>query len=178
LIEAAHKTALAKGEAGFREKRSVPTLAEFIRDRFEPWARANFEINSPKTWLDWYRTNLRTLVAYAPLAEKKLDQITGEDVAEFAAYRQGKGLQVSSVNACLRVLRRVLRIAAEWGTIPAAPKVKLLRGERHRDRVVTPTEEALYLATVPSRNLSPRLPLYFLIPECVGGNASGSDGKI
>ena len=148
-MEAAHRTALARGEAGFREKRSAPTLADFIRDRFEPWARANFEINSPKTWLDWYRTNLRTLVAYAPIAEKKLDQITGEDVADFAAYRQGKGLQVSSVNACLRVLRRVLRIAAEWGTIPAAPKVKLLRGERHRDRVVTPTEEALYVATVP-----------------------------
>jgi integrase len=147
-MEAAHRTALARGEAGFREKKSVPTLAVFIRDRFEPWAKVNFEINSPKTWLDWYRTNLRTLVAYAPLAEMKLDQITGEIIADFAAYRQGKGLQVSSVNSSLRVLRRVLRIAAEWGTIAAAPKITLLRGERHRERVLTPSEEALYLATV------------------------------
>lgn len=147
-MEAAHRTALARDEAGFREKKSLPTLAGFIRDRFEPWARANFEINSPKTWLDWYRTNLRTLVAYAPIAEKKLDQITGEDVADFAAYRQGKGLKVSSVNSSLRVLRRVLRIAAEWGTITNAPRIKLLRGENHRERVITPTEEALYLATV------------------------------
>jgi integrase len=146
-MEAAHRTALAKGEAGFREKKPVPTLAEFVRDRFEPWARANFEINSPKTWFDWYRTNLRTLVAYATLADRKLDQITGEDIAEFAAYRQGRGLQVSSVNSSIRVLRRVLRMAAEWGTIPVAAKIKLLRGERHRERVISQNEEALYLAT-------------------------------
>lgn len=30
-----------------------------------------------------------------------------------------------------------------------APKVKLLPGERHRERVVSPTEEAKYLATAP-----------------------------
>jgi integrase len=34
----------------------------------------------------------------------------------------------------------------EWGTIAAAPKVKLLRGEHHRERVVTPDEESRYLA--------------------------------
>lgn len=72
-MEAAHKTALAKGEVGFREKELVPTLAEFIRDRFEPWAKANFEQSSPKTWRDWYRAQMRGLVAYPPLAGCKLD---------------------------------------------------------------------------------------------------------
>jgi hypothetical protein len=42
-MEAAHKTALAKGAVGIREKKPIPTLAEFIRDRFEPWAKAQFE---------------------------------------------------------------------------------------------------------------------------------------
>ena len=60
-MEAAHRTALAKGEVGIREKRPMPTLNEFIEIRFEPWARANFEHTSPKTWLGWYRTNLRVL---------------------------------------------------------------------------------------------------------------------
>jgi hypothetical protein len=50
------------------------------------------------------------------------------------------------VNSSLRVLRRVLRLAAEWGAIPVAPKIKLLRGEHHRERVVTPDEESRYLA--------------------------------
>lgn len=78
-----------------------------------------------------------------------LDKITSENVADFAAHRQGKGLQVSSVNRSLQVLRRVLRSAVEWGVIPTLPKIKLFRGERHRERVVTRAEEARYLAAAP-----------------------------
>jgi integrase len=48
-------------------------------------------------------------------------------------------------NNSLRVLRRALRLAVEWGIISAAPKIKLLRGEHHRERVVLPEEEARYL---------------------------------
>jgi integrase len=127
----------------------IPTLAEFIEKRFEPWARATFEHTSPKTWQGWYRTSLKTLKSTELLCALKIDAITGEQVAEFAAKRQADGLQASSVNACLRVLRRLLRIAAEWGVIEHTPKVKLLRGERHRERVVTPEEEARYLAAAP-----------------------------
>jgi integrase len=148
-IEAAHKTALAKGEVGFRERKAVPSLSEFVSERFQPWAKAQFEHVSPKTWTGWYRTNLRALVAYQPLADKNLGQITSEDAASFAAHRQSKHMQVSSVNSTLRVLRRLLRMAAEWGVIPAAPRIKLLRGERHRERVITQAEEAKYLAAAP-----------------------------
>jgi hypothetical protein len=126
-MEAAHRTSLAKGEVGIRDREPVPILAEFIRNRFEPWARAQFEQVSPKTWTGWYRSNLRVLGDYPALAEKKLDQFTGEDTAGFAAQRQSKGLQVSSINSSLRVLRRVLRMAVEWGASPSAPKIKLLR---------------------------------------------------
>jgi hypothetical protein len=49
-MESAHRTSLAKGEVGIREVKRVPTLAEFIKDRFEPWARAQFS-SRPKTWL-------------------------------------------------------------------------------------------------------------------------------
>jgi len=146
-MEAAHRTSLAKGEVGFRERKLVPTLGEFISERFEPWAKSQFENSSPKTWRDWYRCNLRILSGYAPLAKKRLDEITGEDLAGFAAHRQSNGLQVSTVNSSLRVLRRVFRVAAEWGAFEtAAPKIQLLRGERHRERVLTAQEEAKYLA--------------------------------
>src|SRR5262249_12243692 len=86
---------------------------------------------------------------YADLAERELDKITSENVADFAAHRQSQSLQPSSVNRSLQVLRRVLRLAVEWGVIPAAPKVKMLRGERHTERVVTPKDEARYLAAAP-----------------------------
>jgi integrase len=86
------------------------------------------------------------MYAYPPLADTKLDEITSETAVDFAAHRQSCGLEVASVNASLRILRRVLRLASEWGIIQAVPKVKLLRGERHRERVVSPEEEAKYLA--------------------------------
>jgi integrase len=148
-MEAAHRTSLAKGEVGIREKKPVPTLREFIEKRFEPWAKAQFEQASPVTWLRWYRNNLRALKAYNPLAELRLDKINGETAADFAGHRQSEGLQASTINSSLRVLRRVLRVAVEWGVIPSLPKVRLLRGERHRERVITPIEEVKYLAAAP-----------------------------
>lgn len=63
-IEAAHRTALAKGEVGITKRKPIPTLAEFIENRFTPWARATFEQASPKTWTGWYRTQLANISAY------------------------------------------------------------------------------------------------------------------
>lgn len=120
-----------------------PTLAEFVAKRFEPWVRSTTAL---KTWRDFYGVGLRAINNYKPLASARLNEITGETGAEFAAYRQSQGLQVSTVNASLRVLRRVLRIAVEWGALDKLPKIKLLPGEKHRERVVAPEEEARYLA--------------------------------
>jgi integrase len=148
-MEAAHRTSLAKGEVGIREKKSSPTLAEFIGKRFEPWAKATFEKASPKTWFDWYRVGLRAIKGYKPLADSKLNEITSETLADFAAHRQTKGLQVSTINSSLRVARRVLRLAVEWSAVESSPKVKFLPGERHRERVVGREEEAKYLSAAP-----------------------------
>ncbi len=111
----------------------------------EPWAKATFGKSSPKTWLDFYRVGLRAIRNYRPLASLQLDEITSERAAEFAAYRQSQGLQVSTVNSSLRVLRRMLRLAVEWGELPSAPTIKRLPGERHREHVVSYDEEARYL---------------------------------
>jgi len=144
-MESAHRTSLAKGEVGLRDKKPSPTLRQFIENRFEPWARATFETTSPKTWFDWYRVGLRAIKAYKPLAESKLNHITGENLADFASHRLSKGLQVSTVNSSLRVVRRVLRLAVEWGVADTSPKITFLPGEKHRERVVSRDEEAKYL---------------------------------
>lgn len=145
-MESAHRTSLAKGEVGIREKKTAPTLADFISLRFEPWAEAS---TSAKTWLDYYRPGIRTIQSYKPLANLRLNEITSEKAADFAGWRQSAGLQVSSVNSSLQVLRRVMRLAAQWGAIEVAPLVKMLPGERHREHVVKPDEEARYLAAAP-----------------------------
>jgi integrase len=142
-MEAAHRTSLAKGEVGLREKQPVPTLVEFSEKRFAPWAES---VTTQKTWRDFYRVGLLAIKEYAPLGNLHLDAITSERIAEFSSYRQGKGLQISSVNASLRILRRVLRIAVEWGELQTSPKVRLLSGENHRERVISANEEARYLA--------------------------------
>jgi hypothetical protein len=80
----------------------------------EPWARARFEKSSPKTWRDYYRVGLLAIKNYKPLANAKLNEITSETVADFSAHRLSAGLQVSSVNSSLQILRRTLRLAVEW----------------------------------------------------------------
>jgi len=147
-MESAHRTALAKGEVGIREKKPAPTLNDFLVRRFEPWAKARFENNVPETW-HWYRTAMRAVQQYKPLASCRLDQITTEKIAEFAAHRQALKMQISSVNNSLRALRRMLRLAVEWGLLEVAPQVKKLPSERHRERIVTWPEEARYLAAAP-----------------------------
>jgi integrase len=146
-MEAAHRTSLAKGEVGIREKKPVPTLAEFCRKRFAPWAQST---GSLKTWRDFYRVGLMAIQAYTPLASLTLDAITTERIADFASHRQAQGMKVATVNASLRILRRVLRVAEEWGELGKAPKVRMLPGESHRERVITPEEESRYLASAGS----------------------------
>src|SRR5262252_8601801 len=143
-MEAAHRTSLAKGEVGIRDKKVIPTLKSFCIARVEPWAKSTFEHASPKTWL-WYGFGVDSLKKSVTLANLKLNEIGPEFVAEYASERQRDGLQISSVNSCLRALRRVLRLAVEWGVLESSPKVKFLGGENRRERVITSREEALYL---------------------------------
>jgi integrase len=144
-MEAAHRTSLAKGEVGIRDKKVIPILKNFCIERVEPWAKSTFERTSPKTWL-WYGFGIDSLKNSKTLANLTLNEIGPESVAEYAAERLRDGLQISSVNSCLRALRRVLRLAVEWGALEASPRVKFLSGENRRERVVNPKEEELYLA--------------------------------
>jgi integrase len=144
-MEAAHRTSLAKGEVGIRDKKPVPTIRSFCEQRVEPWAKSTFEQAAHKTWL-WYCFGINSVKNSATLGNLKIDEIGPELVAEFASERQRDGLQISSINSCLRALRRVLRLAVEWGVVESSPKVKFLSGERRRERVISAGEESLYLA--------------------------------
>ena len=144
-MEAAHRTSLAKGEVGIRDKKPIPTVKSFCVERVEPWAKSTFEQSAPKTWL-WYCFGINSVKNSVTLGNLKLNEIGPELVAEFASERQRDGLQTSSVNSCLRALRRILRLAVEWGVLEASPKVKFLSGEHRRERVISEHEEALYLA--------------------------------
>jgi integrase len=143
-IEAARRTSMAKGEVGIRDRAPVPTLRDFAERDFRPYVESRFQ-NKPKT-LEYYRTGLKNLNGYAPLATCSLDAITAERIGGFVAKRREAGLQVSTINRQLEVLRRMLKLAMEWGKVERAlPKVEMLPGENHRDRVLSADEEARYL---------------------------------
>jgi site-specific recombinase XerD len=110
----------------------------------KPYIESRFQ-NKPKT-LEYYRTGLKNLNGYGPLAGCVLDAITVDRISGFVAKRREAGLAVSSINRQLEVLRRMLKLATEWGKVEKAPpKVEMLPGENHRDGVLTPDEEARYL---------------------------------
>jgi integrase len=151
-IEAAHRLRLANGDAGIQERGTVPTLAEFA-PRFE----AEIETvcaDKPAT-VGFYKEKLRRLLEDSKLANARLDAI---EKATIDAYKQrrsrepsryGRPLSPASVNRELATLRRLLRLAQDWQVINRVPKIKLLRGERNREFVVSHALEPKYLEACP-----------------------------
>jgi hypothetical protein len=81
-MEAAHRTALAKGEVGIKEKRRSPTLAEFA-PKFTA-AIENICADKPAA-VTFYKAKLKPLVAR--LGDKRLDEIEEEEIEQ---YTQGR----------------------------------------------------------------------------------------
>ena len=144
-MEAAHRTSLAKGEVGIREKKKIPTLGAFCKDRLEPWAKSSFETTTPNTW-SWFRTNIKVICEDKQLSALPLNEVNNETASQFSARRLELGKKISYVNSTLRVIRRALNLAIEWNVIESASPIKLLSGENHRDHVVTSEEERQFLA--------------------------------
>src|SRR5437773_8151618 len=84
-MEAAHRTALAKGEVGIRDKKPVPTLGKFADENFLPFVRAT-KAEKPRT-ITFYETTVKNLKSSGKLANLPLDRITSEDLGKFAAAR-------------------------------------------------------------------------------------------
>lgn len=143
-MEAAHRASLAKGEVGIRERKAIPSLREFAEKDFLPYIRSTFAAKQ-KTKA-YYEYGVKSLLAFDKLASEPLDAITSEKVAGYVAKRQEAELQVSSINRELQVLRRMIHLAQEWGKVEKVlPRVRMLSGERHRERVLTGAEEKRYL---------------------------------
>ncbi len=144
-IESARKTQLAKGEVGIKERKAAPTLARAIEDSFLPFLAAT-KSEEPNT-IAFYNVCAKNLLAWPKLASMPLDRITKDTVTGYIQLRQNAGAAVSTINRELATLRRMLRLATEWGDLSTAmPMIALLSGERGRERVVTLAEEVAYLA--------------------------------
>ncbi|MFL6306084.1 MAG: tyrosine-type recombinase/integrase [Candidatus Sulfotelmatobacter sp.] len=141
-MESAHRTALANGLVGIRERKPVAKLADFLKNDFLPFAETT-HATKPLT-LRYYRQGCDMLIKSA-LAGLRLDEITDQHARAFAA-RLSK-LSASGVNRGLRTLRRALNLANTWGKLERPVKITLAKGEVQRDRVLTREESEQYLGS-------------------------------
>jgi integrase len=139
-MEAAHRTALAKGEVGFRDQKAI-SLRDFLKQDFLPFVESQFKDAKPNT-LRYYQYGAGTL-GESSFVEMNLNQITDQHAGQYAAKRSA--LSPSTINCGLRTLRRALSLAYQWGKLDRMPKITLAKGERQRERVLTDTEVSLYL---------------------------------
>ncbi len=143
-MEAAHRTALAKGEVGIREKKPTATLKEFLKEDFQKYAETR---HAAKPLTLRYYTQGSAMLLKSELAGLRLDELSDQHAQNFA--RRHSHLSASGVNRGLRTLRRALNLAYQWGKLEKPVKVTLAAGERQRDRVLNEKEIEKYLNACP-----------------------------
>jgi len=149
-VENAHRKALKEGKIHPLDAwpqptatgvTTAPTLCLFSK-RFLIFVR----VKRPRSFR-FYSGCLGRLLNFAALADAPLSQITDEMSGQYARYRMEVcDNEVVSVNGDIRTLRRVMRVAAEWGVLLHAPAIHELPGAMGRDRILDWGEEARYLA--------------------------------
>jgi integrase len=144
-IEAAHRTALAKGELGIEDRKPAPYFSALAK-RFTAHLLSRHE-NKPQT-VQFYAAKLARLLEYKPIAGARIDRLD-ESVIEGYVVTRRASVSPATVNRELATLRRMLRLAHEWKDIQRVPRIRLLSGERVRDFVISRKQEALYLAACP-----------------------------
>ena len=105
--------------------------------------------------MKYYQHGVKTLLSFGQLATARLDSITTETIGAYIGMRKNTGVQISTINRELQALRRMFHLAQEWGKVEKAlPTVRMVPGENHRERVLTPQEETLYFAGAKSEAMN------------------------
>jgi integrase len=153
-VEREHRRALALGQVHPNDPWPKPTvsappvLRAFAKE-FLQYAKTH---TKPGTY-KFYDDCLERLLAFAVIADSPLDAITGDLASKYTRHRQEVAKNsIVTVNGDLRTLRRILKVAVEWGKTTHAPSIHELPQPKGRDRVLSFKEEALYLANA-SENL-------------------------
>jgi integrase len=147
-IEAKFRTDLATGVVGLKLAKNAPLLEQFIERDFLPFIKSSK--SGKANTLHYYRHHAGVLKD-SSLGNVPLDAIDQKLIASYAEDRRATGLSVATVNRELQVLRRIFKLAMEWSKVRGVlPTVKMLPGEHHRERVITPADEAKYLAACPA----------------------------
>jgi integrase len=144
-IEAAHRTALAKGEVGIKPRPNVPTFEMFVPRVMEE-IRKNC-VENPRT-AEFYEDAFNRAINFRPLAQAHLQNINPELLARFATL-QLKKVAPATVNRSLAAVRRAMYLALDWELVDRVPKFEMLEGERHREFVLTGAVKDEFIGGLP-----------------------------
>jgi integrase len=155
-IEAAFKTALAKGDVGIIERKPVPGFRDAMSD-FLGWSAQVHKTPSHRR----YRTSSVALLRY--FRDSALDKVTPEEVERFKTTRAGefktvragekrkqiaKKVRPATVNRELACLKALFNFAIKADAIAKNPvsRVKFLAENNQQTRVLSYTDQQRYLA--------------------------------
>jgi integrase len=114
----------------------------------------------PRT-VAFYKQRYANLLSFPRFAAARLSEIDEQLIDQYKIARSkkltrfktpegnAKVLSPASINRELAVLRRALRLAHEWKLIQRIPRIRLLRGERSREFILSSEQETAYLAACP-----------------------------
>ena len=97
-MESAHRTGLAKGLVGIREKKPKPTLKDFLKQEFLPYAEIRHN-NKPLT-LRYYKQG-SDMLQKSSVAGRRLDELTDQDAQNFAREHPRSRPRVSIADCVL-----------------------------------------------------------------------------
>jgi integrase len=147
-VEENHRSALRDGDIHPRDPWPQPTttappIFRAFAKEFLQYVRTHTKAGT----VTFYKGCLERLLGFAAIADAALDAITGDLAGRYARHRgEVAKNSVVTINGDLRTLRRMLKIAVDWGRLDHAAAIHELPQPRGRDRVLSFKEEALYLA--------------------------------
>ena len=166
LILHGHEEAGSEAQEGVVAAPRMPMLAEFSERFIAEYVLANrlkpSTIHSRKKYIRTY--------LIPNLGDRPLDEIGEADIQKLKAKYAHQA--ASSVNAILEVLGAMLRMAVEWGVIPAMPKIRKLK---QQDRRFAFYDEAMYERLV---RAAAEVDERCLLAVLLGGDAGLRGGEI
>ena len=141
----------ARLQSGTLRAAESPTLAEFIRRVYLPWAAVNH------TASHYQSDRWRTAVLIAELGEVRLDQLSTFTVERFKrrhldeTTKRGGRRSPASVNRLLQLLSKIFSMAIAAKQVDGRPEITLLREDNQRLRYLTIEEEQRLRAVMAKR---------------------------
>jgi len=151
-LEASIITRLAEGKFGLVEP---PTFEAFCTDFL------NYVVSrvSPATYVA-YTKAVTVLTSLPELATRRLDRINAALADRFIDYRREAGDAIETINLRIRVLRRILHVAAERELITKVPRLHGLAGGNQREFVISDTDETLLVEAAVHPTMKDLIPFY------------------